>query len=278
MSLAGRLGEDGSGRSEAQTESIVARENSSGAGASASNLHQAGVSSDATTTPAAPRPITRHSANPNDLDEASRAEDLRKGFPATRRPSAGAARSKIVSSTFRLNDTAGGSTARGARSGTGAAVGSMTSSTPASSSSLPVGLVDAHDPSHRRHWQKMSHTPLADSQRVPPVAARRAAAARTARELVPPGGKELDAAQQALRSTDATATTAAAAATAPASNGVAPALRSASLRLRRGGRSMDEALDGALAFQDAALVSWLNSVLFPETPRVGGEVARPCVR
>eukprot|EP00904_Undaria_pinnatifida_P006028 jgi/Undpi1/2555/HiC_scaffold_13.g05934.m1 len=147
-----------------------------------------GLSANSSSTPATTAAPRSGHPHPDDRQEVA-AFPLHEGFAATRRNSSGGRRSKIVSS-LRPNNTA--STNAGAGGGGGGATwagggGGNKSSSP------PPPVISVHDPTHRRHWQKMKHVALADKHRtVPPtVAVRRAASAQGAAATTP-AGDDLD--------------------------------------------------------------------------------------
>lgn len=252
-------------------------------------------STPATATAAAPRSVQHpHPVDPGSREEVA-AFALHEGFATTRHQPSGGRRSKIVAS-LRANSTANAGGAGATRAG-----GDQNSPS-------PPGVMSVHDPTHRRHWQKMKHVALADKDGSAPqtVAARRVADARATRN--PPSSSAAAASSSSLRnvldaspqppSSDVAATpagtTAATEAAAAATGGggagggetaVAAAsttsMRSPSFRLRRGGRSSSIGGGGraeedsqeraiAIGFQDAELLAWLNSVLFFS---VGGAAA-----
>lgn len=264
-----------------------------------------GLSANSSSTPATTAAPRSGHPHPDDRQEVA-AFPLHEGFAATRRNSSGGRRSKIVSS-LRPNNTA--STNAGAGGGGGGATwagggGGNKSSSP------PPPVISVHDPTHRRHWQKMKHVALADKHRtVPPtVAVRRAASAQGTRHPSSSAPTAASSVRNVLDASlasppdvsspptaEAAATTAAATAAQEAGEAAAPAtplssMRSPSFRFRRGGRSSsigggsirlgggaggggeEDSRERAIAIgsQDAELIAWLNSVLFFS---VGGAAA-----
>lgn len=220
-------------------------------------LNDSSSSTPATATAAAPRSVQHpHPVDPGSREEVA-AFALHEGFAATRHQPSGGRRSKIVAS-LRANSTANAGSAGGA--GATRAGGDQNSPS-------PPGAMSVHDPTQRRHWQKMNHKALVDRDGSAPqtVAARRAAGATAARN--PSSSPAAAASSSSLRNVlDAspqpplsdvaatpagtTAATEAAAAAAAATGGggagggetavaatTTTSMRSPSFRLRRGGRS-----------------------------------------